>query len=411
MFSCVICSSASASPLIDFGMLPVPGYLVNSRAEASSQPIFKGSLVRCEKCGHVQQEGSDFYEALVEKVYNNYRPTYSMSKHVSEYMNKFLDRALALSKLDEKNSIVLEIGSNDGSMFEKITEKGFRAAGIDPSADTGLERDNIIVMRQFFSAEIARSFVGLYGAVKLIYSRHTLEHVFDPVNFMAGLSIVLDDDGLAVIEVPYLPTQTRDCHYSGMTFQHISYFTVSSLKYLAGIAGLEIADIAFSKMDGGSVIVALRKYGATSVCRLLDHIIDFEKVTGSISYEGLSAQFLQLSRSIKLSREYLEHLALDGVKTFGYGAGAKGQSLLNQLGIGSDVIKYVIDDTPGSDGMFIPGVGSEVIKSGSINLADVDVVLITAPTHINEIIDKERDRLSGKPFIATTPNFSYCNTF
>lgn len=409
MFSCVICDSASSNQVIDFGMQPVAGYLVNSRAESSIQPTFKNSLVRCEKCGHVQQEGSDFYETLVEKVYNNYRPTYSMSKHVGEYMNKFLDRALALKKLEEKNSIVLEIGSNDGSMFEKILERGFRAAGIDPSANTDMQRDNVIVMKQFFSASVARDFVGLYGAVKLVYSRHTLEHVFDPVDFMVGIGLVLDNDGLAVIEVPYLPTQIRDCHCSAMTFQHISFFTVSTLRYLAGIAGLEIADIAFSKMDGGSVIVSFKKSGTTSDYSLLDHITEFESVTGNISYQGLSEQFLHLSNSIRLSREYLERLALGGAKIFGYGAGAKGQSLLNQLGVDTDVIKYVIDDTPGSDGMFIPGMGAEVIANARVIPSAVDVVFITAPTHIDEIINKERIRFSGKPFLATSPNFSYCS--
>lgn len=409
MFSCVICGSVSANQVIDFGMLPVAGYLVNLRTEASSQPVYKNSLVRCEKCGHVQQEGSDFYETLAEKVYTNYRPTYSMSKKVGEYMSKFLDRALALNKLEEKNSIVLEIGSNDGSMFEKILERGFRAAGIDPSANTDLQRDNVIVMKQFFSAPVAKGFVNLYGGVKLIYSRHTLEHVFDPVDFMLGIGLALDDDGLAVIEVPYLPTQIRDCHCSAMTFQHISYFTVSSLKYLAEIAGLEIVDIAFSKMDGGSVIASFKKRVAASNYALLDHITEFERVTGSISYQGLSAQFTQLSNVIEMSREYLVHLASCGTKIYGYGAGAKGQSLLNQLAVDSDVIKYVIDDTPGSDGMFVPGMGAEVVANARVVSTEVDVVFITAPTHIDEIVNKEKNRFSGKPFLATSPNLGFCS--
>lgn len=409
MFSCVICAHTSAKPLIDFGMLPVPGYLVNSYAEANIQPVFKNSLVRCEKCGHVQQEAVDFHETLVEKVYNNYRPTYSMSKQVGEYMNKFLDRTLTLSGLNEKNSIVLEIGSNDGSMLERIIERGFRAAGIDPSANPDLQRDNLIVMKQFFSASVASAFVSLYGPVKLVYSRHTLEHVFDPVNFMVGIGVVLDDDGLAVIEVPYLPVQIRDCQYSGMGFQHISYFTVTALKYLTEIAGLEIADVVFSKMDGGSVIVALKKCGVASNYSLLNQVADFERVIGNISHQCLSTQFLQLANSIKLSREYLEYLASGGAIIYGYGAGGKGQSLLNQLGVNSDVVKYVIDDTPGSDGMFIPGIGVEVIANARVTSSAVDVVLITAPTHIDEIVNKEKKRFSGKPFLATTPDFNYCS--
>jgi len=409
MFSCVICGSANSNQIIDFGMQPVAGYLVISRAEADTQPTFKSALTRCEKCGHVQQEGNDFYETLVDKVYNNYRPTYSMSKGVGEYMHKFLDRALALNNLEEKNSIVLEIGSNDGSMFEKILERGFRAAGIDPSANTDLQSDNVIVVKRFFSAQTAREFVDLHGGVRLIYSRHTLEHVFDPVDFMVGIGITLDDDGLAVIEVPYLPTQIRDSQYGAMTFQHISYFTVSSLKYLADRTGLEIVDIAFSKMDGGSIIAAFKKRMAVSNYPLLDYMTEFERVSGSISYKDLSSQFTQLSNTIKMSRDYLTHLASGGTEIYGYGAGAKGQSLLNQMGLGSDVIKYVIDDTPGSSGMFIPGMGAEVVANSKINPMEVDVIFITAPTHVAEIINKERNRFSGKPFLATSPNFGYCS--
>lgn len=148
MNTCKICNNSNLNKVIDFGDVPLAGYLVKSKDESLSELRYNNSLVYCSTCCHVQQGDREFYSALIDKVYSNYQSTYSMSSHVRKYMLSFLDFSLQLANI--KSGIVLEIGSNDGSMFKILRDKGFTPAGIDPSAVVnGHEADSIIV-QDFF---------------------------------------------------------------------------------------------------------------------------------------------------------------------------------------------------------------------------------------------------------------------
>ena len=412
--NCRTCGSNELLLLHDFGMLPVAGYLVDTRQQAGAEVKFQSRLVFCAKCGLVQQDGESFKEVLVNKVYSNYRPTYSMSSRVREYMLGFIDEAVSFSGGIRNNDIVLEIGSNDGSMFDILRSKCFRPAGIDPSATQPRDHEDAgIVVRDYFGEHVARIFAEKHGRIKLLYSRHTLEHVFDPVEFMKAISIVLADRGVAVIEVPYLPFQLSGNQFAAMTFQHISFFSYASLSYLAQSSGLTILGAKPSKMDGGSIIIFLGKSSGSPISRLraTEGLLELESMSGVNSYPGLLARFKEIGQSISLIKEYILLLKSKSYRVVGYGAGAKGQALLNMAGLSYDLMPCVIDDTPGSGGMYIPGVGSEVVDSADSRLSEADIVLITAPTHVDEIVAKEYRRHPNIGFIRTSPNLGYVSNF
>jgi ketol-acid reductoisomerase len=111
--------------------------------------------------------------------------------------------------------------------------------------------------------------------------------------------------------------------------------------------------------------------------------------------------------SIRLAREHIMQLRENSGHIVGYGAGAKGQALLNMLDLSHDIIPYVVDDTPGSKGMYIPGTGTKVVDSSDSCFSEADFVLVTAPTHVDEIVAKEQERHPMISFIQTSPNFSY----
>jgi hypothetical protein len=407
MKSCRICGNGDLGLLHDFGMTSVAGYLVDSMQTALAEGKFSNHLVYCPKCNLIQQGADSFKNVLVDKVYSNYRPTYSMSAKVRDYMSRFIEEAIGFSDL--KNDIVLEIGSNDGSMFDILRFKGVRPAGIDPSAVLPASNDDTIVVRDFFSTSVAKDFVDKYGRVKLLFSRHTLEHVFDPTDFMEAVNLALDDQGVAVIEVPYLPAQLNGNQYAAMTFQHISFFTLASLKHLGEACGLVILDAKPSGMDGGSIVVHFAKRSrvpVTGSCTI-DGLLELEQSSGMTNVQGLLAKFKTIGDSIDLARKHIIRLREKSYHVVGYGAGAKGQALLNMLGLPHDIIPYVVDDTPGSKGMYIPGTGTKVVDSSDGCFSAADFVLITAPTHVDEIVAKEQERHPRVSFIRTSPDFSY----
>lgn len=407
--NCRICDGQHLVQMHDFGNMPVAGYLVETVAQALAAERFQSRLVFCEACGLAQQYGDAFKGVLIKNVYSNYRPTYSMSSKVRDYMSIFISEALAFVDEIGRNDIVLEIGSNDGSMLDLLRSQGFRPAGIDPSAQASDGRDDAIVIRDFFSKEVAIKFAETYGKVKLLYSRHTLEHVFEPLGFVEAIGLLLDDNGVAVVEVPYLPAQLNGNQFAAMTFQHISFFTLTSLKRLAEICGLIIVNAKISKMDGGSIILILAKSSRAAPfdTRMAEGLMELERATGVNEARGLLTRFEDIGQAVSLIRDHVSKLREKSYRIVGYGAGAKGQALLNMVGLSRDIVQCVVDDTPGSKGMYVPGVGTEVVDSTDPRLADADIVLITAPTHVEEIVTKELAKHPTTSFIRTSPELSY----
>ncbi len=401
--SCRLCASTDVSIVHNFGEQPVAGYLDSSLPLALSALRFTNAIAMCLTCGFAQQAFDDAEEQLVVRVYGQYQPTYSMSTAVQAYVASFLDESLAVARLSSGGH-VLEIGSNDGSVLAELHRRGYRAIGLDPSADTAAAASRgYEVVRDYFGAAASKRLLDRYGPAGLVISRHTLEHVFDPLDFLTGLATILGAEGRAVIEVPYLHLQLVNNQFQSMTFQHVSFFTVDTMQRMASSVGLDILDLRFSEMDAGSMIVTLgrtmpsvRGNGAVTDVIAFERAIQLDKPIGVAGYfAGLEAQRISVGR-------FLSDCGSGAVVAFG--AGSKGQALLNMLSIDRDSVPFVIDDTPGTSGKFVPGVGTEVVALGDPRIANVRLVLVTAPSHVPEVARRARTRFSADiSMLATTP--------
>jgi hypothetical protein len=240
-----------------------------------------------------------------------------------------------------------------------------------------------------------------------VYTRHTLEHAFDPLDFLAGLARIVAADGLVVIEVPYVGLQMLRNHFESMSFQHICYFSVSSMARAMESTGLRITNVRFVTMDGGSMVICAtpdRSREEDSV----QSVVDLERQQHLHSASGYAAFFAAVDGLRRDVPAFLGALADRGQRVIGYGAGGKGQSMVNMLSIDREQLPLVIDDTPGSAGCFIPGTGIEVLARSDERCRDADVLFLTAPTHVAEIVRKETGRGGAVPrFLATTPGFQY----
>jgi hypothetical protein len=411
--ACRCCHQKNSMHLLyDFGDLPVAGYLEDDLQHALEAPRFNNSIAICISCGLVQQANDDSKGFLIDKVYQNYQPTYSMSSKVRIYLESFLDKAVSKSQIALKDKVI-EIGSNDGGFLEILKKRGYGPVGFDPSARSDNRSDGSeIIVKDFFGVEAAKKYVSEFGPVKLVTSRHTLEHVFDPIDFLNGLEIVLDKDGIAVIEVPYLSKQMMNNQFQSMTYQHITFFTVRSMRNLLKNSGLNIYDIEFSPMDAGAMIVYVKKTNKKTVDKIhLDQILSYEKIFELDSPKGYKPFFQKFAVQRNYVQDHFNDLKLKGHKIFAYGAGGKGQAILNILKLDADIIPNIIDDTPEYKGQFVPGTGNCVINSGDSKLEKDDItIFITAPSHINEIMTNELERKRlGVQYFVSVPEFHYIN--
>jgi SAM-dependent methyltransferase len=404
MVLCRNCRSARLRILHDFGKLPLGGYLLPTSVMAHQAPRFVNALAICSACGLVQQAFDHAREALIELVYSNYQPTYSMSAAVRAYQESFLDTALSQSGV-EAGDAVIEIGSNDGYVLGLLKHRNLSPVGFDPSMDPALARLGYRVFRDYFGAVSARRYVGMHGTVKLVISRHTLEHVFEPLDFIEGIATVLVPDGIAVIEVPYLQLQMMNNQFQSMGFQHICFFTLASLTKMFARAGLQVRDAWFCPMDGGSVVVCAQKRPSASPENDMGvRIESFERILRLHEADGYGRFFVEVDQQRTEIRALMMQYGRSGRQIVAYGAGGKGQALLNVLGLDTDFIQYVIDDTPGYAGKYVPGVGTEVVARDDPRIRQASMLLITAPTHIQEIVQRDREKLGRERlYVATAP--------
>jgi SAM-dependent methyltransferase len=401
---CRNCRSAGLRLLYSFGELPLGGYLLPTAALAQQAPRFVNALAICRACGLVQQAFDSARESLIELVYSNYQPTYSMSAAVRAYQGSFLDAAVRLSCVAAGDAVI-EIGSNDGYVLGLLNERGLSPVGFDPSIAPAVGGLGYRVFREYFGAESARRYVGTHGTVKLVISRHTLEHAFEPLDFVEGIGAVLAPDGVALIEVPYLQLQMANNQFQSMGVQHVCFFTLDSLAKMLGGIGLQVRDAWFCQMDGGSIVVcAHKRRTAGGDSELVARIEAVERTFRLHEAEGFGRFFAEVDQQRTEIRAQMAEFARSGRQIVAYGAGGKGQALLNLLELDTLLIPYVIDDTPGYAGKYVPGVGTEVVARDDPRAGPASMVLITAPTHIREIVQRDRETKGrDRLYVVTAP--------
>lgn len=406
MVPCRNCQAVGLTLLYDFGELPLGGYLLPTSAMARAAPKFVNALAICNACGLVQQAADGAREALIRLVYSNYQSTSSMSQTVRAYQESFLDAAVRLSGVEPPDA-VMEIGSNDGYVLGLLHQRRFTPVGFDPSLDPALALRGYRVFREHFGAEAARRYVDTHARVKLVITRHTLEHAFEPLDFLHGIETVLASDGVAVIEVPYLHLQMMNNQFQSMGVQHVCFFTVGSLSKMLSKAGLQVREAWLCQMDGGSIVVSARKRrpaGATGA--RVARIQSIEEVLRLHEASGFERFCADVARQRTEIRSLIVRLARSGCGIAAYGAGGKGQALLNLLDLGTDLIPYVADDTPGYAGNYVPGVGTEVVARDDPRIREAGLVFITAPTHVREMVQRDQEaRGRDRLYVATAPRF------
>jgi len=407
---CRLCSSAGNMQILhSFGKVPVAGYLEADEALARSAPRFELALAICQECGFVQQANDAANDSLINRVYSQYQPTYTMSDKVIAYMDYFLDEAIAKANAMAGDE-VLEIGSNDGSVLALIKSRGFSPCGFEPSPTLNViaRQRGVEVVEDYYGMESAERYLQTHPKAKVVITRHTLEHAFDPVDFLRGIALVLAPGGVAAIEVPYLRLQMMNNQFPSMTFQHVSFFNASSMNRALEVAGLQLVDVAFVNMDGGSMIAYAASRSSGHTGGFAEAILTHESMMQLERTTGYDRFFSRVAEQCVQIRNYLWSLAAKGHAVMGYGAGSKGQALLNMIACDVDQVPFVIDDVPGNAGRYIPGTAIRVIASNDKRVGESDFIFVTAPTHVAEIVAKERKRLGTHVhFLSVVPDFHY----
>jgi len=381
---CRGCNLNDVSLFLDLGFSPISNGLIDIEDPNAPELNFPLKVFVCNACGFVQTPEITRREILFPQDYVYYS-SYSSSwlQHSAEYVRKMIvDFPLNSSDL------VVEIASNDGYLLQYFHEKGIEVLGIEPSAQVAqvAQEKGIDTVIDFFGSKLATELTKKGLNPRLMVANNVLAHVPDIHDFVAGFAILLAQGGVATFEFPHLSKLIENNQFDTIYHEHYSYLSLESLRPVFEKHNLEIFDVDFLSTHGGS----LRIYASQIDSKprnepVLAIVADLEQQWSPRSSQVV-ADFRSRSLSVKLNLiSELVRLKDAGKKVVGYGAAAKGNTLLNYCGIDSDLIEYVVDLNPAKQNKFLPGSHIPIVPPEALFQEMPDIILILPWNLVDEI--------------------------
>lgn len=357
------------------------GYAPPSNAYRTPQDMhrpetwFPLKLFVCEKCWLVQTED---YAQADELFDENYAYFSSVSKswlvHAAEYAQAITAR-LQLSP----SSLVIEVAANDGYLLKNFVAMDIPCLGIEPTASTAAaaEKLGIPILREFFGVSCAQTLVAQGKQADLVLGNNVYAHVPDINDFTAGLRMALKPEGTVTLEFPHLMRLLEQTQFDTVYHEHFSYLSLQTVSKIFAQAGLRVYDVEELPTHGGS----LRVYGCHDASShatrpAVEALLTEERSRGMGGLE-IYQQFQQRADRVKNNLlMFLIEQQRAGKSVAGYGAAAKGNTLLNYAGVKPDLLPYVCDAAPSKQGKYLPGSHIPVLSPAVIRERKPDIVLI-----------------------------------
>lgn len=402
MGSCRFCSAPLRRTFADLGASPLSNSFIKPEQLGAMEPFFPLHAYVCERCFLVQLEE---YESP-KNIFNDYAYFASFSTSWLEHCARYTEKMTALLSLNA-NSSVVEIASNDGYLLQYFREKGIPVLGVEPAANVAAaaRQKGIPTETDFFNDSKAQEMRGRGIGADLIIANNVLAHVPDVNDFVKGFFTLLNPDGVATFEFPHLLRLLEGVQFDTIYHEHFSYLSLHTAKQIFEAQGLMVYDVEELPTHGGSLRVYVQQVpGCRPVAASVALLLDKEKNSGLLDPETYD-QFAEKVRKIKRDLlSLLIRLKEEGKTLVAYGAAAKGNTLLNYCGIGTDLIDYVVDKNPHKQNLYLPGSRIPVYAVEKIDETQPDYVLILPWNLKEEIATQMRNVKSwGGRFIVPIP--------
>jgi novobiocin biosynthesis protein NovU/D-mycarose 3-C-methyltransferase len=244
-----------------------------------------------------------------------------------------------------------------------------------------------------------------HGFAKLLLARHVLAHVADLHDFLFGVRVMLADDGVAVVEVPYLLPFYQNLEYDTIYHEHLCYFSLRVLVQLAEQHDLEVIEVEEAPLHGGSIVVTMQPVGGPHYVRAsVDRYLAYEQEVGLHTMPRWREFARRVEQNRQAVRREVEFLIAHGQRVVGYGAAAKGMTLLAACGLGREHLPYIVDRSPRKQGLFTPGHHIPVLPCDRLLLEQPEVVLLLAWNFATEVLQQQAAyRRRGGRFLLPVP--------
>ena len=403
--ACRLCGSSDVATVLTLTPTPPANAFVGPSRRNEKQVAYPLEVGFCRECTHVQlMHVVDASHLFTDYVYvSGTSPVFV--RHFDKYSEAVLAR-VCLSPGD----LVVEVGSNDGTLLRAFQDRGMNVLGVDPARDiAGRASDaGVETWPRFFDASVAAEIRDTRGSAKCVAANNVLAHIDALSETIDAAVDLLAPDGMLVFEVSYLADVIEKTLFDTIYHEHLDYHTVAPLVGFLRRSGLELVHVEHVDTHGGSLRGYARKAdGPHPVSGAVEEFVARERALGLDREET----FIEFGKTIDVLgtrvRDFLEGLRGKGKQIAGFGAPAKATTLMHQFRLGPNMIEYIVDDNQWKQGLFTPGLHIPVLAPDSIYSLRPDFLVILA-WNFSEIIIRNHSayRDSGGKFVVPVPSLT-----
>lgn len=401
--SCRACGSSRLHSFCDLGLSPISNAFIKPEDLSRGEQFYPLHAQVCEACWLVQLDQA---QSSALHFHDDYVYFSSFSDgwllHAKQYVSAMVSRFA----LTDKHR-VMEIASNDGYLLQNFIAFGIPCIGVEPTANTAAaaRRKGIETREVFFGRDTAGQLASDGWRVDLVIGNNVLAHVPDIHDFVAGLPIVLNAEGVVTFEFPHLLKLIEHNQFDTIYHEHYSYLSLTALTPIFKRAGLRVFDVEAIPTHGGSLRVFLchtqASHGEQSAVAEMNRCEEAAGLNSIDTYRAFAERVRETKRALL---SFLIDAKRRGKRVAAYGAAAKGNTLLNYCGVGVDFIDLVADKNPSKQGRYLPGSRIPVVPPDALIAAEPDYVLIL-PWNLREEVGYQLGaiRKTGGQFVVPIP--------
>ncbi len=399
--TCRICDSKHLQSIIPIASTPVGDHFISSDAIDTPQPVFPLELFVCKECNLVQLTGI----LTPEIIYRDYLYETSISLGLKEHFKEYAESTVQKISPGD-GTLVIDIGSNDGTLLKYFKKHGLSVLGVEPAAEIAEKatKNGINTISGYFSPELASDIQISYGKAAIVTANNVFANIDDIHTFITGVKAIMAHDGVCIIETGYIVDLIQNSILDNIYHEHLSYFSVTSLHHFFQLHDLELIGAERTHMKGGSIRVTIQAAGGPrNALQQVRELMILENELGFNRYAPYQVFADRMQRTKENLKKTLLQIRKEGKTIAGYGASVGVTTLLYFWQLG-DIVSYLFDDNPIKFNTFSPGHHIEVMDSKALTSKQPDYVIIFAWRYADPIIRKHHHYSSlGGKFILPLP--------